>query len=313
MTDAPRFRMLALDLDGTLTTSDKKVTPRTRTAVHAAIDAGVYVVLASGRPLVGVAPVASTLQLDQHGGYLACNNGSYIIDWKSKRVLVNRTISRNAVELSCQVAHEYGVAAICYDEQRAYSEKPADPYVEQERFNNSSTMVKVDDLAAFVDWAPNKIMVVGEPSQLEGAYDRLRQLLQGEATVIHSEPYFVEVVPAGVGKDAALAKLGALLGVDRSQTIAVGDGYNDLSMLDYAGLAVAMDNAYDGVKPHADWVAPSNDDDGVAAVIERYILQPAEQAEAPSTHTDTAASVAESCGNTSGARQASPAIARNDW
>lgn len=272
MTAAPTYRMLALDLDGTLTTSQKHVSPRTRTAVHAAIDAGVNVVLASGRPLVGVAPVAQALELDRRGGFLACNNGSYIVDWKTKTVLENLTVSRMAVELSCQVARACGVKAICYDDTQAYSEDPSDPYVEQERFNNSSVMTKVDDLAAFITWEPNKMMVVGEPAQLQPAFDKLSVLLEGQATVIRSEPYFVEVVPPGTGKDIALIKLGGVLGVSRAQTIAVGDGYNDITMLDYAGLAVAMGNAYDGVKPHADWVAPTNDEDGVAAVIDRFIL-----------------------------------------
>lgn len=272
MTAAPTYRMLALDLDGTLTTSEKKVSPATRTAVHAAIEAGVNVVLCSGRPLVGVAPVAEELALDRYGGFLACNNGSFIVDWKTKVVLEDLTIPRVAVDLACQVAHECGVYAICYDDNQAYSENPEDPYVEQERFNNSSVMTKVDDLASFITWEPNKIMVVGEPDTLQPAYERLSALLEGQATIIRSEPYFVEVVPRGVGKDIALIKLGGVLGASRAQTIAVGDGYNDIPMLDYAGLAVAMDNAYDGVKPHADWVAPSNDADGVAAVIGRFIL-----------------------------------------
>lgn len=267
-----RYRILAVDLDGTLTTSDKTISPRTRQAVWDAIDAGTHIVLASGRPLVGVAPVADSLELDRRGGFVACCNGGRIIDWKTKTVWEDLVLPRSAVAISCDIAHDLGLSAICYDEEQAYSENPDDLYVEQERFNNSSVMNKVDDLAAAITWEPNKMMVVGAPDALGPAQHRLERLLDGRATVIRSEPYFIEVVPEGVGKDIGLMKLGGLLNVPRSGTIAVGDGFNDIAMLDYAGLAVAVGNAYDEVKEHADWVAPSNDDDGVAAVVRRYLV-----------------------------------------
>lgn len=271
MSESP-YRILAVDLDGTLTTSDKTISPRTRQAVWDAIDAGTHIVLASGRPLVGVAPVADDLELDRRGGFVMCCNGGRIIDWKTKTVWENLVLPRSAVDISCTLARETGLSAICYDEEQAYSENPDDPYVEQERFNNSSVMNRVDDLAASVVWEPNKLMVVGAPDKVEPAQHRLERLLDGCATVIRSEPYFIEVVPKGVGKDIGLMKLGGLLNVPRSGTLAVGDGFNDIAMLDYAGLAVAVDNAYDEVKKHADWIAPSNDEDGVAAVIRRYLL-----------------------------------------
>lgn len=273
----PSYRMLAVDLDGTLTTSDKTISPRTRRAVWDAIDAGTHIVLASGRPLVGVAPVADDLELDQRGGFVMCCNGGRIIDWKTKTVWENLVLPRFAVDISCALARETGLSAICYDEEQAYSENPDDRYVEQERYNNSSVMNKVDDLAAAITWEPNKMMVVGAPEKLEPAFQQLTDLLSGRATVIRSEPYFIEVVPEGVGKDIGLMKLGGLLNVPRSSTIAVGDGFNDMAMLDYAGLAIAVGNAYDEVKEHADWIAPSNDDDGVAAVIRKYVVPEGER------------------------------------
>ncbi|MGI6591101.1 MAG: Cof-type HAD-IIB family hydrolase [Eggerthellaceae bacterium] len=270
----PNYRLLAVDLDGTLTTSDKKISPRTRKALYAAIDAGVSVALASGRPLVGVGPVADDLELDRRGGFLLCANGAQIIDWKSSIIYEDRTIPRMAIDLSCQLARQHHVQALCYDDREGYAEDPSDPYVEQERYNNSAVMNKVDNLAATITWEPNKMMVVGEPEKLSPVFERLSALLEGHARVIRSDPYFLEIVPDGVGKDTGLMKLGGLLGIPRSETMAIGDGYNDIGMLDYAGLAVSVENAYDEVKPHTDWTAPSNDEDGVAAAIDRFILAP---------------------------------------
>ena len=261
--------MLAVDL--TLTTSKKTIAPRTRQALYRAIDAGVHGAGKADGPW-WAGPVADDLELDVRGGFVAASNGARIIDWKTKVAWEDLTIPRSAVDLSCQVARACGVQAICYDDTQAYTEDPADPYVEQERFNNGSVMNKVDDLAAAITWEPDKMMVVGEPAALEPVFSQLTQLLAGRARVIYSEPYFVEVVPEGVGKDVTLMKLGGLLAVPRAATLAIGDGYNDIGMLDYAGLAVAVGNAYPEVKEHADWVAPGNDEDGVAVTIERFIL-----------------------------------------
>lgn len=267
-----RYRMLALDLDGTLANSDKEITPPVRTAVHEAIAAGVQVVLASGRPLVGVAPVADVLGLDELGGYVLSNNGARVIEWRSKEVVANLTVPRRAVEEACAAAHEFGFDTLAYDDAFLYSERPESRWVERERFNNSSVAKRVDDLAAFVTWEPNKVMVVGDPDRLTVAKEALGSRLAGVADVFLSEPFFIEVVPPGVRKDTAIAKLAERHGIRREEVLAVGDGYNDIPMLDYAGLAVAMANSYPGVREHADWVAPSNDEDGVVDVVRRFLL-----------------------------------------
>ena len=267
-----RYRMLAFDLDGTLVNSEKEITPPVRAAIHEAISAGVQVVLASGRPLVGVAPVADALALDELGGYVLSNNGARVIEWRSKEVVADLTLPHVAVEVACGVAHEFGFDTLVYDDRYLYSERPEARWVEQERFNNSSIAKRVDDLAAFVTWEPNKVMVVGDPDRLMVAQEALEVRLAGVADVFLSEPYFIEIVPPGVRKGAAIAEIAERHGIPREEIIAVGDGYNAIPMLDYAGLAVAMDNSYPGVKEHADWIAPSNDEDGVVDVVKRFVL-----------------------------------------
>nr|WP_229044838.1 Cof-type HAD-IIB family hydrolase [Eggerthella lenta] len=261
-----------MDLDGTLTNSRKEVTPRVRDAVRRTALAGVHVILASGRPVVGMAHVADGLGLDEVGGYVLANNGSKIIEWRSKETVFEATLPRKAVEEACAAARAFGVAALAYDENGLFSEDPAAPYVERERFNNSASATKVDDLAAAVTWDPNKAMVVGEPDALRPALEHLSKRLSGIADVFLSEPYFIEVTPLGIRKDAALGVLADQLGFGLDELMACGDGLNDIPMLACAGLAVAMDNAYPETKAHADWIAPSNEEDGVAAAVDRFVF-----------------------------------------
>lgn len=267
-----RYSVLALDLDGTLTNAKKEITPAVKRAIQKAVNKGVAIVLASGRPIPGMAHVADELELDKIGGYVLSNNGSKIVEWKSKKVIFEKTLPRQAVEESCFTAHKFGVTALVYDEKELYSEDPLARYVEKERYNNSAIANKVENLESTITWAPNKMMVVGEPEKLTPALDFLQQRLDGIASVFLSEPYFIEIAPEGIKKDAALGVLVQTLGTSLDQLMACGDGYNDIPMLECAGFAVAMDNAYPETKEHADWIAPSNEEDGVAVAIKKFIL-----------------------------------------
>lgn len=268
-----KVKAVALDLDGTLTNARKEITPRVRDAVRRAAEAGTSIILASGRPVVGMAHVADSLELGNIGGYVLSNNGSKIIEWRSKDVVLDRVLPREAVLACCEAAHRFGATALCYDEKGLYSEDPSATYVEKERYNNSAMATKVDDLAEAVSWDPNKMMVVGEPDALQPALEWLQSRLQGTASVFLSEPYFIEIAPSGIRKDAALEILMAQLGTSLDELMAVGDGFNDIPMLECAGMAVAMGNAYPEVKKHADWIAPSNEEDGAAVAIERFVLE----------------------------------------
>lgn len=271
------YTILALDLDGTLTNAKKEITPRVKEAIRKAVEKGVSIVLASGRPIPGMAYVANELELDRISGYVLSNNGAKIVEWKTKQVIFERVLSRQAVEECCHVAHQFGVTALVYDENELYSEDPSAYYVEQERYNNSAIANKVDNLESMITWAPNKMMVVGDPGKLLLALECLQNKLTGVASVFLSEPYFIEVTPKGIKKDAALDVLVKHLDTTFDHVMACGDGYNDIPMLECAGFAVAMGNAYPETKEHANWIAPTNEEDGVAVAIEKFILNKGEQ------------------------------------
>lgn len=267
------FRLLALDLDGTLTDSKKHVSKKNREYIARAQEKGIDVVLASGRPVIGIRGVADELDLWNTGGYILAYNGGHIIDCKTGRDLVKQTIPMEYVHEICEVAHcGFGVHPLSYNELGVICENDTDRYVRQEAYNNSIPIIKTDSLESQITEPVVKFMVVGDPEKLKKAYHFLREKFEGLLNVFFSEPYFLEVTPLGIEKASALTRLAEILGSSCDQIMACGDGLNDIPMLECAGLAIAMENAYEETKKAADHIVASNEDDGVAEAIARFIL-----------------------------------------
>lgn len=267
------IRLLALDLDGTLTNSEKHVSEKNKKYIRMAQEKGVKVILASGRPVIGIKGVADELDLWTMGGYILAYNGGHIIDCKTGEDLVKRTIPMEYVHDICDVINRFAVYPLCYNDTGVICENDTDRYVKKEGYNNSIPIIKVDSLEAQITAPVVKFMVVGDPEELMNAHRYLRQKFEGKLNVFFSEPYFMEITPLGIEKASALATLSEILGTTADQMIACGDGLNDIPMLEYAGLAIAMDNAYEETKKVADYIVASNEDDGVAEAIQRFILE----------------------------------------
>ncbi len=267
-----QYSLLALDLDGTLTNSQKQVTLRSRQAIDAALDLGVCVTLASGRPVLGIAPLALSLGLFGRNAYILAYNGAQLIRCETNEVVWERTVGLDAIQTAFTFAKQKGLASLCYDEEGIITEMPDDPNVQKEAYNNGIPIRRVEDLRSMIKTPQPKVMVVGDPSLLGPAREELQVLLGDRADASFSEPCFMEITAKGVQKAASLDVLLSLLGKERSSLMVVGDGLNDVPMLAIAGLAVAMDNSSLEVKAHAHVVTASNDDDGVALAIEKHIL-----------------------------------------
>lgn len=266
------YRVLALDLDGTLTNSKKVITDKTKTAIKNAIEQDVSIVLASGRPVLGIQRLADELRLSELGGYILAYNGGHIIDCKTGKDIVRRIVPREYYQDICECAHTFGVNALTYDDFGVVAESEDAPYVIKEAYNNTIPIRKVENLQRFVDYDVTKFMIVGEPAKLEPALKCMQSKFKGKLSVFLSEPYFTEIGPLGVEKASALGHLLDYLGTNREHLMACGDGLNDIPMLKYAGFAVAMDNAYPETKAVADYISLSNEEDGVAYAINRFIL-----------------------------------------
>lgn len=267
-----KYKAIALDLDGTLTDHNKKLPEANKEAVWAAIDKDVTVILASGRPLFGITPIADELELDKRGGYILAYNGGEIINCLNGDVIVSHELPRQCIDDICDYARANDVYALTYSDGKIAAESDDDEYVLKEAFCNNTTIIKTDDLKKYVDYPVNKFLVVGRHDKLVPVQEALLEHYSDVLDAFYSEDYFLEVVPKGVAKDKSLQQLLGKLSIKEDELIACGDGMNDIPMLKIAGVAAVMDNAYEEVKKYADYIAPSNDESGVADIIKRFIL-----------------------------------------
>lgn len=268
----PSYRLLVLDLDGTLTNSKKEISPRNLQTLLRLQQSGVRLVLASGRPTYGIVPLAETLQMGQYGGCILSYNGGEIIDWSTRKLLYKNLLPDEVIPTLHEAAQRNRQAILTYEEEYILTEHPDDEYVLREAFLNK---MQIRPVADFLQETPRplpKCLIVGDPDQLIRTESELSLQLQGKISVYRSEPYFLELVPQGIDKARSLAVLLERLGLTREEMVAMGDGYNDLSMIRFAGMGVAMANAQEPVRKAADYVTLSNDEDGVAAAVEKLFF-----------------------------------------
>lgn len=269
-----KYKMIVLDLDGTLTNNKKEITPRTKQALMQAQAAGVHVVLASGRPTYGIVPLAEELKLKENDGFILAFNGGKIIDCTNNEVLFEQKLDEQLVPILFQEAKKAGMEILTYQGEGIAATNKDDEYVQHEAFINKMPVMQYDDFLNQLVYPINKCLIVGDPTPLHELEIRLAKELEGKMDVYRSADFFLECVPLGIDKARALDRLISSLRISREEVIACGDGYNDLSMIRFAGLGVAMANAAQDIQSEADFVTLSNEEDGVAHVIEHFILSP---------------------------------------
>lgn len=267
-----KYKLLVLDLDGTLTNSKKEITRHTKETLIKAQEAGLKVVLASGRPTYGVAPLANELELQKYEGYILAYNGGEIIDWKTRELMYEKQLDSDLLPYLYRCAKENDFAIVTYENEYVLTEKPDDEYVLKEALLNVMKIKKVDNFLEAVKHPITKCLIVGEPSRLALLEKEMYEKLKDRMGVFRSEPYFLELVPKGIDKAQSLSVLLEEIGMTKNELIAIGDGFNDLSMIQYAGLGIAMENAQDVVKQAADFITLSNEEDGVAYAVEKFYL-----------------------------------------
>lgn len=267
------IQLLALDLDGTLTNKEKKVSDKNKHYIKLAQRHNVKIVLASGRPVIGINNVATALDLWNSGGYILAYNGGQIIDCKSRKNLIKQCIPMEYYHEICTVNKKFDVYPLSYNDSGVISESDTNKYVIQEGFNNSVPIYKVSNLEETITEPVVKFMIVGDPKELKKTFSYLTEIFDGKLNIFFSEPYFMEITPLGIEKASSLERLSGILGLSKENVMACGDGLNDIPMLKYAGLSICMDNGYEETKKCADYIVPSNDNDGVAFAIQKYILE----------------------------------------
>lgn len=267
-----KYKLLVLDLDGTLTNNKKEITEYTRQTLMEAQEKGVKIVLASGRPTYGIAPIAEKLELKKYGGYILSYNGGEIINWQTGEMMYENVLQDEILPYLYQCSKENNFAIVTYNDKYVITEHPQDEYVLKEAILNVMETLKVDNFLEYIDFPVPKCLIVGEPTRLAELEKQMYDVLKDKMGVYRSEPYFLELVPKGIDKAQSLSVLLDKIGATREEMIAIGDGFNDKSMIEFAGLGVAMANAQDVVKQAADYITLSNEEDGVADVVRKFML-----------------------------------------
>jgi Cof subfamily protein (haloacid dehalogenase superfamily) len=267
------YKLVVLDVDGTLLNEDKKITPRTKTALLKIQQLGVHIVLASGRPTYGVTPLARELALDKNGGYILSYNGGQIINMQTHELLFEKRVNPEMLPYLEQKARKNEFPIFTYHQDTILTTHPENERILKEAELNGMQVKGVAEFANAVDFWPCKCMLVSEDGDaLTELETHWKRRLAGSLDVFRSEDYFLEIVPQDIDKANTLSWLMEKLGIEAKDVIAIGDGVCDVTMIQLAGLGVAMGNAQDSVKACADYITDSNEGDGVAAVVEKYIL-----------------------------------------
>lgn len=268
------IKLLALDMDGTLLDNQKEIPQAHIAAIHQAIKAGVKLVLCTGRPLVGVKPYYEKLGLTQENEYVIVDNGCAIHqteDWK----LVNwRQLSKEDIIFLDQISKQTPAQYTLFDEERylVVDEEPNNLVTyDASLVFTTPTQISLEE-ALHPDTIMFQAMFLAQPEELDSFEAQFGDVLSQRFSAVRSQPVIFETMPKGTTKATALKELTEKLGFLPEEVMAIGDANNDIEMLEFAGLGVAMGNASDYVKSLADAVTDSNEENGVATAIERFIL-----------------------------------------
>ncbi len=267
------YKLIALDIDGTLMNSKKQITPRTRYSLLEAQKQGKRVILASGRHPIGIQTIARDLMLDKYGGFIMSFNGGKIINCETGETVVSKSFPLEYLPDIVGVLKESNITINTYDDKNIISDKKVNDYTYVERDIIKTNMITVDDFIAAIKFDINKILLAGEPDEIDRYEGILSKRYDGLLDIYKSAPYFLEIMPFGISKGSMLPLLLDKLNIRREELAAFGDNYNDITMIGYAGLGVAMGNGEDDVKKIADYVCESNDDDGIARTIAKFIIK----------------------------------------
>lgn len=268
-----KYKLVAIDMDGTLLNSRNQVSKRTKIAIREAMDRGVYILLSTGRILKSATKYSEELGLKNP--MITCN-GAIIVD-ENNKIIYERPMEREIVREIIDLLDKKDIYYHFYDKEKFYSRERVEEVLKF--YNESGNTFKIDletfsskdeifndkDIKTykfiFIDEDKNKL------NKLRDELDRLEGVETSSSWVNN-----IEAMANGVSKGSSLKILCDKLDIGLEEVIAIGDGENDLSMLNLAGLSVAMGNAGKLVKESSHIVTDTNDNDGVAKIIEKYIL-----------------------------------------
>ena len=270
------YKLVAIDLDGTLVTDDKKLTKKTIETIKEASEKGVKIMISSGRSFYRLEKFVDELGLRKEDQCTICFNGGMIVDNISKEILYSKNLEEEEVKELIQLGRSLKLPIMIYGKDTHYVEKV--PEVVQENKKNLKGMhlkvVNFDELN-FNEKQNHiyKVCFIDKPETIVEKRKEISKEMMQKYEITSSVPEYLEIVKKGIKKSEAIKFVMEKYAIKQDEVMAIGDGENDVEMLSFAGLGIAMENAREYVKEFANDVTTSNNHDGVANAIEKYILK----------------------------------------
>lgn len=268
------YKLIAIDMDGTLLNDHHEVPENVKSALHQAKKQGIKVVLCSGRPIGGMRSYIKQLSLDEDGDYAIAYNGAFVQNTYSNEVVAELSLKHDDLQNLYDHSLELNTPMHFFDVNGLYTPNAdISEYSVLESYLNKIPLGyrQVSDVPK--DISIPKIMYINKPEKLTHTIQALPESLKDQYNIVQSSPYFLEFVHPSASKGNAVRKLAELLGIKQEEVMCIGDNGNDISMIEYAGCGVAMGNAIPEVKAVADFETLSNNEGGVAYAIEKVALK----------------------------------------
>lgn len=275
------IKVIIMDVDGTLTNSKKLIPEETKNALIKAQENGAILILASGRPTSGLIDFAKELDMEKHHGLLVSFNGSTVIDCETNKILFNETMTIDDGQAVLEHLKNFKVKPMINKNDYMYVNDVFDNIIkwdgkdtniiQYESRGGKFKLCEKDDLAAFADYPLNKILTAGDPEYLQENYKAIMEPFKDKLSCMFTAPFYFEFTANGIDKAKALDTVLIPMGYTREEMIAFGDGHNDASMIEYAGIGVAMGNAVENLKRIANEVTLSNEEDGIAVSLYKHM------------------------------------------
>ena len=264
-----RIKLIALDLDGTLLHSDKSISEANRRAVRRALDSGIHVVLASGRMHSATARYARGMDFASDS-YIISYNGGMGRRLSDQAPLFEHPVSPDKAQWVVRFAAERGLHLNYYLRDRLYTAR-RDRWSELYRERTGCVSQFADDLALFDGERPTKLVIIDSKEVVAQLTTVLKDHFQDNAQVLVTDDEYLEIMENDATKGLALQTIAAKLNVAREECMAMGDGYNDLTMLKWAGRGIAMSNGRKSLLEQVSEHAPPADEDGAAVKINELL------------------------------------------
>lgn len=265
------IKLIAIDVDGTLLNSKHELSEVNKEWIKIATDEGAILVLASGRPLNGLFDVFNQLDIDPLNHYLMGFNGAVVVKASDYSLILERTIELNLAKSILKHLEQFPVTTILSRKHELIVQDENGYNVHGEAQANKMELKVVSNLAEYLDYQPNKILVSADPSVIDQYSEAIQAPFIGLVDFVKSAPFYLEIIVKDTNKGSSLEYIANQLNIKKEEVMVIGDNYNDISMIEYAGMGVAMGQSDSEIKSKAQFISLTNDDDGVAYALQHIL------------------------------------------